>query len=107
MTGERELEAGSWELEALFRVAHAFDIGDAQFEIRLSLELVLLERERQVDGGPVLVEEFGAFGGAPCDRAESPAVLAERHLEMPFLQRARSVDNLDPACVEHRPRIGH
>ena len=54
----------------------------------------------------LLGEEVGALGGAPGDRAEAAAVLAERHLEVALLQRARTVDDLDAGGVEDRPRVG-
>src|SRR5262249_22435953 len=72
MENKRQIEwlkAGSWK--HLIRVARALDVGDAQFQIRFPLELVLFEREGQIDAGAVLVEEVRAFRGAPCNRPET------------------------------------
>ena len=80
-------------------------IGERQLDVRLSIVLVLLEREGDVERGLVLGEVVVALGGAPGDGAEDPAVLLERHLEVALLQLARAVDDLDAARREHRPRV--
>src|SRR5688500_1001572 len=90
----------------LFYVVQTAKIGDAQLEEGLSLELVLLEREGEIDPGAVAIEELGALGGPPGDRAETPAVLAERHLEVPVLDRPGPIDDLGGPGVEDGTRVG-
>src|SRR4029450_3702170 len=58
---------------------------ERQLHVGLAIVLVLFEREGDVDGGLVLLEELVTLGGAPGDGAEDPAVLLERHLEVALL----------------------
>src|SRR6476469_5169508 len=93
--------------EPLFYVAQALEVRDGQLEVGLALELVLVEGEREVDAGAMLGEKGGAVRGAPRDRAEAAAVLAEGHLEVPILERPRAVHDLDRHGVEDGPRVRH
>src|SRR3954452_5480959 len=88
-----ELEAGNWKLS--FRVAQTLYVRDIEFKIRFTLEFVLLEGKGEVDAGAILIQELGAFGGPPGDGAKSPPLLAERHLQMPLFERARSIDDFN------------
>ncbi len=53
----------------------------------------------------MLGEVVVALRRTPGDRAEDAPFLLERHLEVPFLQLSRAVDNLDPSSREHGPRV--
>src|SRR5829696_7654942 len=77
------------------------EVADVELEVGFTLEFVFLEGEREVDAGAIAIEELGALGGAPGDRAKAPALLAEGHLEVALLQRARPIDDLDTRGVEH------
>src|SRR6185295_7723981 len=51
-----------------------------------AIELILLQRERDVDGGFVLGQVVVPLRRPPRDRAEDPPLLLERHLQVPFLE---------------------
>src|SRR5438876_2954422 len=91
-----------WSIFLGFR---ALEIRERQFDVAFSIVLIVLEREGDVERRFVLGEVVVALRGAPGDRAEDAPFLLERHLEVPLLQLARAVDNLDPAGDEHWPRI--
>src|SRR4026208_2260258 len=61
-------------------------VREGELNVRLSIVLVLLQREGDVERGLVLGEVIVSLGAAPGDRAEDPAVLPERHLEMPLFE---------------------
>ena len=89
----------------MLQVSERPQVGERQLDVGLAVVLILLEREGDVERGLVLGEVVVALGRAPGDGAEDAAVLLERHLEVPLLQLARTVDDLDAARGEHRPRI--
>src|SRR5205085_11671416 len=96
----------SWERRTTkLRCLCASEVRERELDERLAIILILLEREGDVDRRLVLREIVVALGGAPCDRAEDAAVLLERHLQMPLLQLAWTIDDLDAARREHRARI--
>src|ERR1700733_11009651 len=74
-----------------------FEVGQRQLDVRLSIVLVLIEGERDVDGGLVLSEVVVTLGGAPRDGAEDAAILLERHLEVALFEPAWPVHDLDAA----------
>src|SRR5262249_60149655 len=80
-------------------------VGQGELDERLSIVLILFEREGDVDGGLVLGEVVVAIRGAPGDGAEDAAVLLERHLEVARLQLSWTVGDLDAAGRKHRPGI--
>src|SRR4029078_1991793 len=91
-----QLETGNWELEtrklqAIIPVQRP-DVADVELQVGFPLIFVAVEREGQVDTGAVLLEELGAFRGAPGDRLEPAALLAEGHLQVTLLQRAGAID---------------
>src|SRR5262245_59204282 len=81
------------------------EVCQCQLDVGLTIVLVLLQRERDVERSLVLGEEIVAFGGTPGHGAEDAAILPQRHLEMAFLQPARTVDDLHPPRREHGPGI--
>src|SRR4051794_21188695 len=89
-----------------FYAVEALEVRDRELEVRLALVVVAVEGERQVDPGAVLFQERRALGGPPRDGAEAAALLVERHLEVPLLDRTRPVDDLDRAGVEDGARVG-
>src|SRR5262245_32413732 len=61
-----------------FQIGSSFrlpKVSQSELDERLSIVLVLLQGEGDVDGGLVLGEVVVAFGGAPGNGAEDPAVL--------------------------------
>src|SRR5262245_42970505 len=80
-------------------------ICERQLDERFPIVLVLFERERDVDRTLVLSEIVVLLSGAPGDRAEDASVLLQRHLQVAFLQRARTVDDFHTARRKDRPRI--
>ena len=80
-------------------------VGERQLDVGFAVVLILLQRESDVERGFVLGEVVVPLGRAPGDRAENAALLLERHLEVALLQLSRTVDDLDAARGEHRPRI--
>src|SRR6185436_7253975 len=76
-----------------------------QLQVALAVVGVVLERERQVDGRAMLGDEALPLGRAPGDAAEDAALLPERHLEVPFLQAARPIDDFDAAGAEDGARV--
>src|SRR5688572_18125264 len=83
----------------------SFEVGDGQLQVPLAVPGVLFEGKREVDGAAMFGDERLAFGRAPGDATEHPAVLAERHLQMPVFHPPRAVDDLDPARAEYRAGV--
>src|ERR1700722_4803575 len=71
------------------------EVCERQLDVCLSIVLIVVERERDVQCGSVFGEEVAVLGGAPGDCAEDAAALLERHLEMAFLQLPRAIHDLD------------
>src|SRR5262245_47718578 len=70
------------------QVLGSLQVGERQLDVCFSIVLVLFQRERDVERGPVLGQVVVPFSGTPGDRTEDAAVLLEGHLEMAFLQLA-------------------
>src|SRR5262249_59043595 len=71
----------------------------------LAVILILLQRERYVERGLVLGEVVVPLGSPPGDRPENTTLLAQRHLQVPILELARAIDDLDTSRREDRSRI--
>src|SRR5262245_11843116 len=80
-------------------------IGQRQLDIGFAVVLVLIEGERDVERRLVLSEEVVSLGCAPGDRAENPALLFERHLQVALFQLSWTVDDFDTAGSEYRARV--
>src|SRR4026208_1660738 len=68
-------------------------IRERQLDERLPIVLILFERKGDVERRLVGLEVVVALGRAPGDGAEDPPLLLERHLEVPFLELTRPVDD--------------
>src|SRR6185503_17432722 len=80
-------------------------IRERQLDERLPIVLILFERKGDVERRLVGLEVVVALGRAPGDGAEDPPFLLEGHLEVPFLELARTVDDFHRPRREDRPRI--
>src|SRR4051812_7822042 len=83
---------------------HQSEISNVELDEHLTIVLILLEREGDVDR-PLVAERVLALGGTPGNRPEDPALLLQRHLQVALFERARAVDDLDAARRKHRPRV--
>src|SRR5690349_19494757 len=80
-------------------------ISHRQLQIALAVPDVVLQRERQIDGGAMLRNEAFPLGSAPRNAAKDATVLFERHLEVTVLHTPRPIDDLDTARPEDRAGI--
>src|SRR4051812_453814 len=83
---------------------HQSEISNVELDGHLTIVLILLEREGDVDG-PLVAKRVLPFGGTPGNRAEDAAVLLQRHLEVALFQLARAVDDLHSPGGKHRTRV--
>src|SRR5262249_54230165 len=81
------------------------EVGQGELNIRLAIVIVLFEGEGDIERRLVFREEVVTLGGAPGDGAEDSALLFQRHLQVPFFQLARAVDDFDAAGGEDRAGI--
>src|SRR5258705_5468444 len=89
---QRAMNVLTAECRLLIRLLIPHSINTQQSEISngqlyecLTIVLILLEREGDVERGFVLDEIVVALGRAPGDRAKNAAVLLERHLQVSLL----------------------
>src|SRR3954453_21767407 len=83
---------------------HQSEISNVELDGHLTIVLILLEREGDVDG-PLVAKRVLPFVGTPGNRAEDAAVLLQRHFEVTLFQLSRYVNHPGPPGGKHRTRV--